>query len=167
VNLASHFYLDASALAKRYAPEPGTPVVNYLFSQMPAQRMFVLRLGAAEVVSILIRKRNAKILSRSITIQALTDLEAEIITQAALRKLDADADLINAALPLIVRHSINATDAVQLRSALDLAVVLRAGGDDLAMVASDHRLLRSAQAEGLLVFNPETQTTADLDQLLV
>jgi predicted nucleic acid-binding protein len=167
VKLARHFYLDASALAKRYAPEPGTPAINYLFSRAPAHRMFALRLGAAEVVSILVRKRNAKILSRSITSQAFIDLEAEIITQAALRKLDADADLVNAALPLIVQHSINATDAVLLRSALDLAVVLRAGGDDLALVASDHRLLRAAQAEGLLVFNPETQTTADLDQLLL
>ncbi|MGH9768028.1 MAG: hypothetical protein ACREAB_11385 [Blastocatellia bacterium] len=55
----------------------------------------------------------------------------------------------------------------RLRSALDLAADLRVSGDNLALVASDQRLLRAAQAEGLIVFNPETHTTADLDQLLV
>jgi hypothetical protein len=44
---------------------------------------------------------------------------------------------------------------------------LRARGDDLVLVASDQRLLRAAQVEGLLVFKPETQTTTDLDALLV
>jgi hypothetical protein len=59
------------------------------------------------------------------------------------------------------------TDAILLRSALDLAANLRARGDDLVLVASGGRLQRAAQAEGLIVFNPETQTSADLDLLLV
>ncbi len=163
--MPNYFYLDASALAKRYAPELGTPVVNYLFSRLPPRKIYVLHLGVAEVVSILVRKRNAKILSPLIVSQAFKNLEAEIINQPLIRKLDADADLINAALPLIIRRSINSTDAILLRSALDLAASLRVGKDDLVLVASDHRLLRAAQAEGLFVFDPETQTTADLDPL--
>lgn len=162
-----HFYLDASALAKRYAPEQGTPAMNYFFSRVPPRKIYTLYLGVAEVVSIIIRKRNAKTLSPRLISQAFTDLEAEIINQPLTRKFDANADLINAALLLIRQHSINATDAVLLRSALDMAVILRAGGDDLALVASDQRLLRAAQAEGLINFNPETQTIADLDLLLV
>jgi predicted nucleic acid-binding protein len=167
VKLPNRFYLDASALTKRYAPEPGALIIDHLFSRVAPDRIFVLHLGVAEVVSILVRKRNAKILSLKLVSQAFTDFEAEIINQPLTRKLEANADLINAALPLIRRHSINATDAILLRSALDLAAGLRASGDDLVLVASDHRLLRAAQAEGLLIFNPETQTTADLDLLLI
>ncbi|HMV83036.1 MAG TPA: type II toxin-antitoxin system VapC family toxin [Blastocatellia bacterium] len=165
--MPNHFYLDASALAKRYAPEPGTPVINHLFSHAPAQRLFVLHLGVAEVVSILVRKHNAKILPPALAAQAFANLEAEIINQPLLQKLDAEADLISAALTLIRRHSINATDAALLRSALDLAADLQRNGDDLVLVASDQRLLRAAQAEGLLRINPEMQTAADLDLLLV
>jgi hypothetical protein len=165
--LPRYFYLDASALAKRYVPESGTGVINYLFSRVPAHRISVLHLGVAEVISIFVRKHNSKSLSPAIISQAFTNLEAEVINQPLLQKLDAEADLINAALTLIRQHSINATDAVLLRSALDLAADLRLSGDDLALVASDRRLLRAAQVVGLLVFNPETQTTADLDQLLV
>ncbi len=161
-----YFYLDASALAKRYSTEPGTPVINYLFSHVSAHRLFVMRLGIAEVISILVRKRNAKILSPSIVIQAFADVEAEIINQPLLRKIESDADVISAALLLIDKHSINATDAVLLRSALDLADGLRLSNDDLVLIASNARLLRAAQAEGLQIFNPERQAAADLDLLI-
>lgn len=70
-------------------------------------------------------------------------------------------------MSVITKHSINATDAMLLRSALDVVANLRARGDDLVLVAADRRLLRAAQIEGLLTLNPETQTTADLDALLI
>lgn len=167
MKLANQFYLDASALAKRYSPELGTLVLNHLFLRVSPTRIKTLHLGVAEVVSILVRKRNAKRLSPRLHAQAFSTLESEIINQPLLKKFDADADLINLALPLISQHSINATDAVLLCSAIDLVNRLRADNDDLVLVASDHRLLRAAQVEGLLTFNPETQTTADLDLLLV
>ncbi len=91
---------------------------------------------------------------------------AEVIHAADLRQLAADNALVLAALPLIQTHSINATDAVILRSALGLAASLRGVGDDLVLVAADHRLLKAAQTEGLLTFNPEAQTQPDLDALL-
>ena len=161
------FYLDASALAKRYVPEPGSLIVDHLFAQAPASRLIVLYLGIAETASILLRKTNAKLLSSARYTQALGELGAEIINDSSLRKPTATNDLVNAALLLIRQHSINATDAVLLRSALDIAAALRKVGDDLVLVASDQRLLRAAQAEGLPTFNPETQSTADLDLLLI
>jgi hypothetical protein len=65
-----------------------------------------------------------------------------------------------------VAHSINSTDALILKSALAIARRLRAAGDELVLVASDQRLLRAAQAEGLAIFDPETQDQAALAALL-
>ena len=161
-----HFYLDASALAKRYTPEPGDTVMHYHFSKLTPDRLVVLNVGIAEVASIFSRKRNAGIISPSTHAQALINFRAEVIDQSQLRKITTTTLLTIAALPLIERYSINATDAILLRSALDLAANLRISNDDLVLVASDHRLLRAAQTEGLLTFNPETQTTADLDLLV-
>ena len=45
-----------------------------------------------------------------------------------------------------------------LRSALETATELRRIDDTLVLVASDQRLLRAASNEGLLTFNPETDT---------
>jgi hypothetical protein len=63
-------------------------------------------------------------------------------------------------------HSVNATDAIVLHAALGLAQHQRSRGDDLVLVASDQRLLRAAQAEGLRTFDPETQDQATLALLV-
>jgi hypothetical protein len=49
---------------------------------------------------------------------------------------------------------------------LGLAHRLRQHGDDLVLVASDQRLLRAAQVEGLTTFNPESQDFAALSALI-
>ena len=162
-----YFYLDASALAKRYAPETGSSIVDHLFTRVPPARLIVSALGLAEVASILVRKHDSGKLSTANLSQVLIDFKVEITSVAAIKKVTADLTLIVAAISLIVQHSLNATNAILLCSAIDLTIDLSARGDDLVLVASDDRLLRAAQAEGLLFFNPEIQTTADLDQLLV
>jgi len=159
------FYLDASAVAKRYAPEVGSTLLDHLFAHVQADRLHVFAAGIAEVVSVLVRKRNAGRISAAVFGQALLDLGAEIIRRA-VRKPAADIGLVTAALPLIVSHSINGTDALVLCSALREAGTRRTGGDDLVLVASDQRLLRAARAEGLLTFDPETQSQSELDALL-
>ena len=160
------FYMDASALAKRYAQEIGTPLIDRLFDGVSAVRLYMLNLGVAEVISLLVRKKNAGQLAVPAFNQALLELGREIRSSNQVRKLTADNTIVTAALPLIELHSINATDAVILSSAVDLFADLRKLGDDLTLVASDQRLLRAAQAEGLSTFNPETQSQADLEALL-
>jgi uncharacterized protein len=161
-----HSYLDGSALAKRYCPEPGSAVVDHLFGCVPPYRLVVLSVGLAEVVSLLVRKRNAGSLTPARFGQAIRALWAEVGPLAAVRIFDATVVLAERACDLIDRHSINSTDAILLRSALDLATGLRTRGDDLLLVASDRRLIRAAGAEGLTTFDPEAQSAADLDALL-
>jgi predicted nucleic acid-binding protein len=119
-----HFYLDASALAKRYAPELGTPVVNHLFARVTPDKFHLFNVSFAEVVSLLVRKKNSGRLSETAYTQAVIDLGVEIGSSPA-HKLAADNALVTACLPLIEAHSINSTDAVILRSALDLGASLR------------------------------------------
>jgi predicted nucleic acid-binding protein len=160
------FYLDASALAKRYSLEVGTVLMNHLFAQVAPSRLYVFNVGLAEVASVVVRKRNAGQLTAALCAQTVLDLGAEIVRSASLRKFVADDALVATALPLIETHSINATDAIILRSALNLAISLRAAGDDLVLCACDQRLLRAASAEGLATFNPETQDQVALDAFL-
>ena len=53
-------------------------------------------------------------------------------------------------------YSVNSVDAILLCSALNIATDLRKENNELVLIASDQRLLRAAQTEGLLCFNPET-----------
>jgi len=160
------FFLDGSALAKRYVAEPGTPLLDSLLDNVSPDRLMVLNIGFAEVVSILVRRKNVGRLSSTTCAQALLHLGQEIIHAPTLRKVEATNALVIQALTHIENHSINATDAILLHAALALAQHFRIHGDDLVLVASDLRLVRAAQAEGLGTFNPETQDQAALAALM-
>jgi predicted nucleic acid-binding protein len=112
------FFLDASALAKRYNPEVGTPLMNYLMTSVPQDRLYLFNVGMGEVLSLLVRKKNAGQLSAAAYSQALVEFATEILSSSLPHKVVADNDLVMAALPLIEAHSINATDAIILRLAL-------------------------------------------------
>jgi len=126
--VANSFYVDASALAKRYVPE----------------RIYVLNIGAGEIVSILVRKRNARVISQVYFAEALANFKDETVHAADITRVPVTSRLVTSSFPLIVAHSINSTDAITLKSALAIARKLRRAADDLVLVASDQRLLRAA-----------------------
>lgn len=162
----NYFFLDASALVKRYTPETGKASVDYLFAQAEPARMSCLMLGGAEVTAALVRKRNSGVISPGVFNAAMFQLRAEILDEANFPKLASDNSFINLSLPVIEKHSISAIDAILLKTALDLASQFRTAGDDLVLVAADQRLLKAAQAEGLTTYDPESQDQAALDALL-
>jgi hypothetical protein len=71
-----------------------------------------------------------------------------------------------ASLSLVLKHNINASDAVVLRSAINWRDSLKQPSEDLMLWTSDNRLARAAAAEGIKVFNPEKETEETLRQLL-
>jgi predicted nucleic acid-binding protein len=164
--MANSFYLDASALAKRYIPEQGSAQVDAILDTVPAKRIRVLSIGTGEVLSIFVRKRNAGVISVTEFAQATASFHVEIVRAKDITKVSITSRLVTTSFSLIVAHSINSIDAILLKSALAIARTLRAAGDDLVLVASDQRLLRAAGAEGLKSFNPETQDHAALAPLL-
>lgn len=159
------FYLDASALGKRFAPEVGSQLVDHIFAKIAMDRLAVLSIGLLEVSSILVRKRNSGALTPSSYATAFALFDAELLKSTAIARVVAHDILVLHSLPFIDGYSLKATDAIVLRSALDLAANERASGSDLVLVSSDRRLIAAAQAEGLLTFNPETQTSTELDAL--
>jgi predicted nucleic acid-binding protein len=158
--------MDASALAKRYVPEKGYVLVNAILNQVPSNRIHFLNIGAGEILSVLVRKRNAGTLSIANFQRAAASFDAEIVNPTAITRASVTSRLVAKSLPIIVAHSINSTDAIVLRSALAIAKRLRKADDDLVLVASDQRLLRAAHAEGLATFNPESLDNAALAGLI-
>ena len=162
----NYFYWDTSALAKRYAPELGTSLVNHLFAHVASDRMMCLVIGTGEVISNLVRRKNDNRIIPDDFSQALENFRAEVIDAVAFQLVSVEDALVLASHSLIEQHSLNAMDALVLRSALDAAAIVLPAGNDIVLVASDRRLLRAAQAEGLQTFNPEVDTQADLDALI-
>ena len=157
-----YVYFDASALAKRYAPEDGAVLLNELFNYLPTGKMICPMIGVLEVISVLVRKRNGGRLSSTVLTQAMTVLHEEVIDNNAFSVAFVDDNLILSAASLITQHNINATDAIILRSCLNLQQELSTQEQKLILWSCDKRLLRAAQQEGVPIFNPETGTIKQL-----
>jgi predicted nucleic acid-binding protein len=158
----THFYWDASALIKRYAPETGTDIVNRLFSTVALDRMLCLAINTGEVISVFVRKRNDGTITQGDFSQALMEFRAEVLDSDDFKVVSVDDALIMESHSLIDRHNLNATDALILRSALDIADELQPEGDSLILMTADRRLFRAAGSEGLRALNPEDTSMEDI-----
>ena len=157
------FWLDASAYAKRYVAEKGTQLINYLFTRVPLGRMVCLSEGGGEIIFVFVRRRNEGKITTTRFSHIRERFEVEFINRDEVGRVFPTEDQITNSWDLIEKHSINSTDAILLQCALDRANGLRMNGDNLILVSSDKRLLRAAQSEGLLTFDPETDNQAALD----
>ena len=157
------FWLDASAYAKRYVTEKGTFLVNYLFARVSLGRMVCLFEGAGEVIFVFVRRRNEGKITTTRFNQIRQHFETEFIDRDEIGQVFPTETQIITSWAFITQHSINSTDAILLQCVLDRTRELRANGDNLVLVSSDKRLIRAAQSEGVLTFDPETDSQTTLD----
>lgn len=147
------YFLDSSAVVKRYVREVGTVWTIRLFRQTPPNAFYVARITSAEVVSAFARRLRGKSLTARQTDKAPARFRRDF--QRRFFKIDADATLIEKATDLADKHALRGYDAIQLAAALTannarIAISTSA----LIFVCADDALRNAAQAEGLLVDNP-------------
>jgi uncharacterized protein len=135
------YFLDASALVKRYVREPGTDVLLALFRR---KRSFAAaRITEVEVPAALARRtREGDLEKRAARRQSLrirTDL-------AGMHVVELRREVARRASELLWEHPLRAYDAVQLASALQLAT---ATGLALTFVCADAALCGVAEAKGV------------------
>ena len=151
-SVSATFYLDSSALVKRYAVETGTEWVRTLCSK-PDHVIAVALIGIVEVAAAVAGKLRGRIIDRATGDAILTSLKADAATQYSL--LDVNQYVADEAIELTRRHRLRGYDAVHLASALRLnRALIDRRLPPLILVAADNDLLKAAQAEGLEIENP-------------
>ena len=146
------FYLDSSALVKRYVAETGSGWVQDL-CQNTENAVFISELALVEVGSALARRCQR---------QEITDEQRQDYLDMFVHDCADGYRLIPAALPTIERglnltqqHFLRGYDAAQLACALTANDVLTVAGlPALTFVSADDSLLGAATSEGLVVENP-------------
>ncbi len=152
---------DASALAKRFVAETGSQAVNSVFLVVPPAQMVTTIMSYSETFAALLRKHNQGVLTTAAFTAAEGALCNEVINHPEFAVLGLEFDDILDGIELIKRHNLNSTDGAILQAFLKHAGLMRSSSVSV-LVASDHRLLRAARAEGLEVLNPETIQAADI-----
>lgn len=137
---------------KLFVTETGTQEMIDLFDRSDEHTLLVSVLAAVEVRSAVRRRQRVGDISGADADSVIATLVQET---GRIVEHPITAGVIAQATGLIDRHGLRALDSVQLASAM----IARSGlpqNDSLRFVASDIKLLESAQREGLLVWNPET-----------
>lgn len=151
--MMSAYYLETSALLKRFAKEKGTVFVLDLFRVRRRNSFYASQLTEVEVFAALAKRRKGKTLTAAQTTKAqrrftrdYTDLFFQVaVTDAIIKEAARLADV----------HELRAYDAVQLASALTAnRNRIAAGLAPLILVCADNELNTAAGAEGLTVENP-------------
>lgn len=161
-----HLLWDASALAKRFVWEIGTPTVNRLMQPQPTIAHSITFLGYAETSAVMRRKHNQGVMTTRELMQARLLLERTDLDNLGFPLLTIEDAEILGGIALTDRHNLNTSDAAILAAYLQHSRLMALGGSPCWLVASDQRLLRAAQAEGLSVMNPEDVPPERLEEIL-
>ncbi len=140
------YFLDTSALVKRYHREVGSAEMDRLF--LHGNNSFVLSaLTISEIASTFARKLREGLLSQRVVHQTLDFFSRDLLARFSV--LDLERDQVDQSVSLILRHGLRAMDGLQLAACLSLAP------HHPTLISADHRLLEAARAERLNVLNPE------------
>jgi predicted nucleic acid-binding protein len=147
------YFLDSSALVKRYVNETGSIWVQAITAPQTGNKLIIARITWVEVLSALARLQREGNLPPTNVTKAVQAFQYHLDTQYQVVELDRP--LAQAAGQLVQRHPLRAYDSVQLASALKLQPAFaRATSASLTFVSADNRLTSVAQTEGLLTDNP-------------
>ena len=149
------YFLDTSALLKRYVEEEGSQYIRQLLtrSDFSFHQSFLTPL---EITSALYRRHRAGLLSNPELTQILNAYTAH--TQDRYATILHSDQLMHLAATLLARHPLRSLDAIQLAAALTLQSTFPPNASPFTFVSADDRLLTVARLENLLADNPNTHS---------
>lgn len=148
----SVYFVDTSALAKRYVRETGSTWLSELLAVASGNASYVASIAAVEVVSAVSRRRRAGHLSDADADAVLQRFRADFETE--YRVLEITPTLILEAMALAEKRALRAYDAVQLAAARLVQAECKSLELPFTFISSDGELNAAARDEGLAVDDP-------------
>lgn len=147
------YFLDSSALVKRYIPETGSTWVRQITAPQAGNELLIARVCWVEVLSALSRRQREgrlTLIDRTLIIQRF-HFEANNQYQV----VELDQALAEVAGDLVSQYPLRAYDAVQLASVLRIQTAFaQTPSTQLLFLTADDRLNTIAETVGLLTDNP-------------
>src|SRR5947209_15742193 len=149
------YFLDSSAIVKRYFQEPGHEWIEALHDPAQGHGLYIAQAALVEVVASICRKAREQTMPLDERDSTIDDFRRDV--QNTYSVWLVDTALYVAAGDLCRSHRLRAYDAVQLACALGLRDRAQARqGPAPIFVCADSNLLSIAAAEGLSVENPNS-----------
>ncbi len=147
------YFLDSSALVKRYVPETGSNWVKAIANPQVGNTLIIARITWVEVLSALSRRQREGSLTATDVNQIIQTFRSDLNTQYQV--IEVDPVLIEKAGQLVVQYPLRAYDSIQLGSALNAqSSYAPIANSQFIFVTADARLINIAQFENLMSDNP-------------
>jgi predicted nucleic acid-binding protein len=151
--VVSVYFVDSSALVKRYVAEVGTAWLQSLADPDSRNHLIIARITQVEVAGALVRREREGSLDSEAISRALDTLRYDLDTQYQVVELDPT--VAGTAAQLVRLHPLRAYDAVQLASAQQIYAAFAQDVDSpFTFLTADDRLLTVAESVGLPTDNP-------------
>jgi uncharacterized protein len=142
------YFLDTSAIVKRYVSEIGTAWVQALTSPTAGHVHCIARIARPETVAAITRRERGGHIAPANAATALADFDLDFAQQYLIIAM-SDALIDHAAL-LARNHGLRGYDAVQLAAALEVWAQI----PTTVLISADGDLNAAAAAEGMAVDDP-------------
>jgi uncharacterized protein len=152
------FFLDSSAIVKRYFQEQGHEWIEALHDLESGHVLYIAQVALVEVVASICRKAREQDMPLEERNSTIEDFRRDV--RSAYSIWLVDNILYTAAGDLCRTHRLRAYDAIQLACAIAVredafkAQPPEVEPPDIAFVSADHGLLTVALAEGFSIENP-------------
>jgi predicted nucleic acid-binding protein len=148
-----HYYLESSALVKRYVAESGTIWVQSLCAANAEHVLYTVRLSAAEIIAALFRRIRTGTLAASDAQAAAAQFKDDLRKHYQI--VEVTEPIIDRAMTLAERHGLRGYDSVQLAAAVEVQAIRSSLSlESLVFVCADETLNQAAATEGLSALNP-------------
>ena len=156
------YFLDASAIVRLYAVEPGSrfvkDIVRSAGAKPPTAQALVCDLSLPETVSALLQiasgpRGPVRGVSMAALRHILPGVRRDFAGETPVRSLVPATGCMELAADLVERHRLKVADAVQLAAALRTQSAIPPG-TPLLFVSEDEAQCRAAEKEGLEVLRP-------------
>ncbi|HCF28668.1 MAG TPA: VapC toxin family PIN domain ribonuclease, partial [Cyanobacteria bacterium UBA11049] len=133
------YFLDSSALVKRYISETGSAWVQLQTDQQTGNLLFIARITWVEVISAFARRQREGSLTSADVAQVENEFRADLNTQYQV--IELDSTLAETAGQLVGQYPLRAYDAVQLASVLRIQPAFATTqSTSLIFLTADNRL---------------------------
>lgn len=144
-------FIDTSAFLKLFIAEGGSDRMLRFAAAENDRAKVVSALLPVEARSAICRLRDGRRMTHQVALSALAAV-AEELQHLTVQPLTPS--VLKAAAVLAERYSLRALDSLQLGSALGARELFDA--PQMRFIASDRELLKAAEAEGFIIWNPES-----------
>jgi uncharacterized protein len=147
------YFLDSSALVKRYVSETGSPWVIQQLDPMLQHDAFIAAIASVEIIAAISRRARSGSLTTQAATQICSQIKADLQTDFEI--IQITDTVIGAAMVFAQTYQLRGYDAVQLAAAAAVNQLCIANHlAPVIFVSADNELNAAAALEGLTIENP-------------